>query len=149
MGISEYRFRNTGYGLTYPNDSLNLRSRDLLKIGLLVQNGGVWNGQRLLSAKCVAEATSPHVRAGGDRSLGYFWAIPDVSVNGAPTKTIMKHGVFGQTIYVVPEYGLVVVFTAGGLDVQKKGANEPRELRLMLQQDIIPALVPRKKRAKK
>ena len=51
----------------------------------------------------------------------------------------MKHGVHGQTIYVVPEYGLVVVFTAGGLDVQKKGANEPRELRLMLQQDIIPA----------
>ena len=54
----------------------------------------------------------------------------------------MKHGVFGQTIYVVPEYGLVVVFTAGGLDVQKKGANEPRELRLMLQQDIIPAFMP-------
>ena len=53
----------------------------------------------------------------------------------------MKHGVFGQTIYVVPEYGLVVVFTAGGLDAQNKSANEPRELRVMLQQDIIPAFM--------
>jgi len=148
MGISEYRFRNTGYGLTYPNDNLNLRSRDLLKLGLLIQNGGVWNGQRLLSAKYVTEATSPHVRAGEDRSLGYFWALPDVSVDGTPTKTIMKHGVFGQTIYIVPEYGLVVVFTAGGLDVQKKGANEPHELRLMLQKDIIPAFVSKMKKAK-
>jgi len=42
-----------------------------------------------------------------------------------------------------------VVFTAGGLDVQKKGANEPRELRLMLQQDIIPAFVSKKKKATK
>ena len=27
MGISEYRFRNTGYGLTYPNDSLQICDR--------------------------------------------------------------------------------------------------------------------------
>jgi len=118
MGISDYRFRNTGYGLTYPNDNLNLRSRDLLKLGLLIQNGGIWNGQRLLSAKYIEAATSPHVRApGADISHGYFWALPYVSVSGTLTKTIVKHGVFGQTIYVVPEYGLVVVFTAGGLDV--------------------------------
>ena len=51
----------------------------------------------------------------------------------------MKFGAFGQAIYVVPEYDLVVVFTAGGLRVQKEGASEPRELRPMLQQDILPA----------
>ena len=125
-----------------------MRSRDLLKLGLLIQNGGVWNGRRLLSAKYVAEATSPQVRACRDRLLGYFWAIPDVSVNGTPTKTIMKHGVHGQTIYVVPEHGLVVVFTAGGL-VQEKGASETRELRPMLQQNIIPAFVSKRKEATK
>jgi len=147
---SDYRFRTIPYGLTCPIDSLQMRSRDLLKLGLLVQNAGVWNGQRLLSAEYIEAATSPHVRKPrADRSHGYFWALPDVSVNGAPTKVIMKHGVFGQTIYVVPEYGLVVIFTAGGQDVQKKGANEPLELRLMLQQDIIPALVSKKKKATK
>jgi hypothetical protein len=40
-----------------------------------------------------------------------------------------------------------VVFTAGGLDVQKKGASEPQELRLILQHDIIPAFVTTKKKA--
>jgi CubicO group peptidase (beta-lactamase class C family) len=145
MGINDYRFRTLPYGLTYPIDSLQMRSRDLLKIGLLIQNGGVWNGKRLLSAKYVTEATSPHVRH-KDRSHGYFWALPDVSVNGTPTKTIMKYGAYGQTIYVVPEHGLVVVFTAGGI-AQKKGASETRELRPMLQKDIIPAFVSNKQKA--
>ena len=69
-----------------------------------------------------------------------------VSVNGTPTKTIMKYGAYGQTIYVVPEHGLVVVFTAGGI-AQKKGASETRELRPMLQKDIIPAFVSNKQKA--
>lgn len=138
MGISEYRFRTLSYGLTYPQDSLQMRSRDLLKLGLLVQNGGVWGGQRLLSQEYLDEATSPQAPH-KDGSHGYFWTLPDVTVNGTPTRTIMKFGAFGQAIYVVPEYDLIVVFTAGGLRVQKKGASEPRELRPMLQQDILPA----------
>ena len=138
MGISEYRFRTLNYGLTYPQDSLQMRSRDLLKLGLLVQNGGVWDGQRLLSQEYLDDATSPHARH-KDGSHGYFWTLPNVAVNGTPTRTIMKFGAFGQAIYVVPEYDLVVVFTAGGVGVQKKGASEPRELRPMLQQDILPA----------
>ena len=40
-----------------------------------------------------------------------------------------------------------MVFTAGGI-AQKKGASETRELRPMLQKDIIPAFVSNKQKAK-
>lgn len=45
----------------------------------------------------------------------------DVRTTRTPPRTIMKGGVHGQVIYVVPKPAYVIVFTAGGLDMQKKG----------------------------
>ncbi len=45
----------------------------------------------------------------------------DIRTTRTPPRTIIKGGVHGQVIYVVPKPALVVVFTADGVDMQKKG----------------------------
>jgi len=47
--------------------------------------------------------------------------LTDARTTRTPPRTIMKGGVHGQVIYIVPKPALVVVFTAGGVDMQKKG----------------------------
>jgi CubicO group peptidase (beta-lactamase class C family) len=119
-------------GMTYAVDGLELRSRDTLKLGLLTLHGGVWNGRRILNEAFIKEATAAHTEANASRSYGYFWWVPDVAVNGKPCLTQMAFGAGGQVIYVVPEYQLVVVFTADKV-------YEHKILRSLLQMEILSA----------
>jgi len=133
MGIERYKFRTLGTGLTNPIDNMELRSRDMLKLGLLTLNGGVWNGKQLLNKAYIDEATTAHAVVNKTEAYGYFWWVNRINVNGKSCEVKTAFGAGGQMIYVIPELDLVVVFTAEKAD--------KRKLLALVQDRIVPALL--------
>ena len=131
MGIKKHKFRTFGNGLTNPIDNMELRSRDILKLGMLTLNGGVWNGKQLLNKAYIDEATTAHAVVNKTESYGYFWWVNQIKVKGKTYEVKTAFGAGGQMIYVVPEFDMVVVFTAEKTD--------KRKLLALLQNTIVPA----------
>ncbi|MCH2209568.1 MAG: beta-lactamase family protein [Lentisphaerales bacterium] len=136
MGIKKHKFRTFGNGLTNPIDNMELRSRDILKLGLLTLNGGVWNGKQLLNKAYIDEATTAHATVNKMESYGYFWWVNQITVKGKSYEVKTAFGAGGQMIYVVPEFDMVVVFTA------EKAYK--RKLLALLQNSIVPAFLTKK-----
>lgn len=89
-----------GWGLT-------LSPRDMAKIGQLFLNGGMWNGNRIVSEKWVSDSTSEQSRwKQRDLPYGYLWWI-DEQDNGYAA---MGDG--GNIIYVSSDKNMVVASTS-------------------------------------
>lgn len=92
---------------------LRLRSRDLLKFGLLYNNNGTWNGNQIIPKKWIEESFQSHVQRPGDGAYGYqFWLWQD-TINNKPTPFIGCVGNGDQRIFFDKTHDLVVVTTAG------------------------------------
>jgi CubicO group peptidase (beta-lactamase class C family) len=51
---------------------IHLRSRDMLKLGILFAGGGIWHGQRIVSEAWVNTSMAEHSHV-DNTSYGYFW----------------------------------------------------------------------------
>jgi CubicO group peptidase (beta-lactamase class C family) len=105
---------------------LDLRPRDLAKIGCLVLNQGVWKGRRVISENWLKESTSPQVsksRTNGKANYGFLWWQSHSRVKGKQFMMVYARGVGGQYLWVVPELELVCVATGGNYKNSKLGAN--------------------------
>lgn len=118
LGISQVRWY---YGepdnLPHTGGGLNLKPRDMAKIGYLMLRGGRWENQQIVSTDWVLESTAhavtrPRTFAGRPVDYGYLWWL--LSPNGVqePAGEIYAaSGAQGQWIFVIPKYDLVVVST--------------------------------------
>lgn len=104
-------------GIALADAGLRLTPRDMAKLGVMMQNGGRWQGKQVVPKSWVALATSPHARVGRDsacgQKYGYFvWLGPGCETTPhAPWFAGIGNG--GQRIWVVPGRDLVIVSTAG------------------------------------
>ena len=89
-------------GINPGGNGLRCRTVDILKLGVLHAQMGLWNGHRILSERWVAEATRAHA----DSGYGYHWMA---GLNG----TYAAMGVFGQMVVVFPDAGATLALTAG------------------------------------
>ncbi len=78
------------------------KTADALKLGVLMAQGGVWEGRRLLPQAWVETATRPHAN---DGRYGYHWATYE---NGAYAAV----GMFVQMAVVFPDHGASLAVTA-------------------------------------
>ena len=92
---------------------LNATARDYAKIGELFRNGGVWNGEQLVSADWVKASITPdapHLMPGDSplsdfpMGYGYQWWVMD-----GDEQEFSAIGVYNQFIYVNPTKDLVIV----------------------------------------
>jgi CubicO group peptidase (beta-lactamase class C family) len=115
-------------GEGYLGGGVFVRSRDFLKLGQTFLDGGVWNGRRIVSADWVKLSTGPHMHISpattglsGDAfnnnyyetDDGYAWHLINVKSGDRVYPAYHANGNGGQLLIVVPQFDLVVMFTAG------------------------------------
>lgn len=97
----------------YLAGGLQLRPRDMLKLGQLYLDGGMWNGRRLVDQRWIDASTTRHTTFGPNHDYGYAWHLHAFRVNGHDYRGYAAEGNGGQFVIVVPELDLVVAITAG------------------------------------
>jgi CubicO group peptidase (beta-lactamase class C family) len=95
-------------------------ARDLARFGLLYLNGGVWNGERLISEEWIdfVRTPAPATAETGHQYGGQWWLVPD-DRNDVPSDAYSTAGNRGQYVVVVPSHDLVIV--RRGLDYGRQG----------------------------
>ena len=124
---------------------IHLRSRDMLKLGILFEQGGRWHGRRIISESWVSTSTAEHSHV-DNVSYGYFWwrHVFNVELPGGARQVVViaAQGNGGQKIYIAPEYHLVAVFTGGGYNAESTPPNT------IMEKMILPRLMQAVNRAK-
>jgi len=95
-------------------------ARDLARFGLLYLNGGVWNGERLISEEWIefTRTPAPATADRGNQYGGQWWLVPD-NRSDVPADAYSTSGNRGQYVVVVPSHDLVIV--RRGLDYGRQG----------------------------
>jgi CubicO group peptidase (beta-lactamase class C family) len=106
-------------------------ARDLARFGLLYLNGGVWNGERLLSEEWIefVRTPAPATRETGNEYGGQWWLVPDDRLD-VPKDAYSTAGNRGQYVVVAPSHDLVIV--RRGLDYGEQGFDQWDLLREVL-----------------
>jgi len=133
MGISNYGWQADLSGLPKSAAGSSFRSRDMLKMGMLILDEGKWQGNQLIPADFIKRATSPLKLSYGKSNYGYFWWVEDFEVGGKTYRGKQGRGAGGQFIFMFPEIDLVAVVTA-----HNKGMGK---MLRTLPQKLIPAFV--------
>ncbi|MEP6502194.1 MAG: serine hydrolase [Betaproteobacteria bacterium] len=138
MQRSQWRWN---YELTSANrefSQIHLRPRDMLKLGMVYANDGAWQGRQLIPASWVRASLAEQSRVDGT-GYGWFWWRPwmNVQTPQGPRRVqlVAAQGNGGQKIYLVPEFDLVAVFTAGAYN--SNGAPPNR----IMADIVLPALI--------
>ena len=136
----------------YLGGGVFMRPRDLLKVGQVYLDYGVWHGRRLVDSAWVVRSTSAHVEiseatTGLDSTRfadfynkatdGYAWHLGQLRSGDRTYREYEASGNGGQLLMVVPELDLAVVFTAGNY---MAGGIWQRFRDVLLANVIIPAL---------
>ncbi|MFK7886493.1 MAG: serine hydrolase domain-containing protein [Gammaproteobacteria bacterium] len=112
MQIDNKKWPISPLGVYQGGGGLRLASRDWLKLGEMIRNRGVWNGQQLLSAAWIEQATKDHVGVRDGVTYGYqMWRYAFGESDTANAHVAMA-GNGGNYVFVHPTSKLVTVVTA-------------------------------------
>ena len=121
LGITHWEWARDIRGRSVAFAGLRLRSRDMLKIGRLVREGGLWRGRTIVSGDWIREMLRPRLAtgvrmlsgSGREATYGYQWWSGTSAGPGGDVRWSAAIGNGGQRIYIVPELKLTIVITAG------------------------------------
>ncbi len=108
LNIETSEWATDSDGDNFGGKGLQLRPRDMAKFGQLFLDQGVWQGEQLISAEFVQQATTSQVETGEASGYGYLWWLGEVE--GYASYAAVGFG--GQFVHVVPELELVTVLTS-------------------------------------
>lgn len=114
LGIERFQWQRDGDGNALAPAGLALRTRDLLKLAVLMADGGQWQGGPLLPAAWVAESLTPlgpatwRVAPVSDVGYGLLWFTG--RLQGQQVAWAWGYG--GQFALLAPELGLAVATAA-------------------------------------
>lgn len=121
LGITSYEYQRCPDGYFYSASKMKLTVHDMSKIALLMAQGGVYNGQRIVSEEYVKEATSvqnPNKEGGYGY---YFWKYRD---------GFCISGKWEQKCYVVPSKNMLITYLA---DIR----DGSQDLRLSMERNLL------------
>jgi CubicO group peptidase (beta-lactamase class C family) len=128
LQFGRYHWNVMPNGEGYVGGGAFVRTRDFLKIGQAYLDGGVWNGRRIATEEWTRTAMSPQMHISPETTgltrdqfanfyfetdEGYAWHMVDMRSGDQRYRVIHTNGNGGQLLLVVPQFDLVVMFTAG------------------------------------
>lgn len=116
LGISDYEWPVDDDNYNIGGSNLQLRARDMAKIGMLYVNKGESNAQQIVPFDWVQQSTAIQVSGGmgwtwesiNKGNYGYLWWLDTGRIYGV----FMARGWAGQLIYCFPSLKLVIVATS-------------------------------------
>jgi CubicO group peptidase (beta-lactamase class C family) len=114
-----------------------LRPRDMLKLGILIQDRGEWKNRRVVSTSWIDAAVARQSRIDdSDYGLGIWhrWYNVQTPAGERRVDTIMLSGNGGQKVYLVPSLDLIVVSTGSAFFVDSP-------MNDMMARVLLPALM--------
>ena len=152
LQFGEYHWNLMPTNEGYQGGGAFLLPRDLLKIGQMYLNRGVWNGRRIVDESWIKTSIAPRVHISpastgmsaeefgnfyGEADDAYTWHLSKVKADDQTFDTFAATGNGGQLLIVVPKLELVVVFTGGNYG---QGGIWSRWGSEILPKEIIPAI---------
>ena len=128
LGIRRYRWTMDATGHVNTAGSFYMLPADMLKLGELVRQDGMWRGKRIVSSSWLRESTAAattipgfsFAEIGGAAAAltqparyGYYWYREKIRASATDVDVLFASGNGGQYIMIIKEAGLVVVFTQG------------------------------------
>ena len=110
LGIKDYYWAKSAEGIEFGGWGLYITPCDFAKIGLLLLQGGVWNGKRIISKKYVDVATQIHAKS-TDSAYGFHYGF-QMWVNKRQDQFLFN-GMLGQNVWCFKRNGIVIVSNAG------------------------------------
>jgi CubicO group peptidase (beta-lactamase class C family) len=152
LEFGEWHWNLMPNGEGYAGGGAFLLPRDLLKVGQLYLDGGVWNGRRIVPAEWVRLSTAPHVEVSPETTGlsqnefsnfylraqdGLAWHLATLTSGGRTYRTYRAVGNGGQLLVVVPETHLAIVLTGGNYSQGGVWLRWPQQI---IGDKIIPAV---------
>ena len=115
MGITEYAWQEDTSGLPKSAAGSSFRSRDMLKIGMLIRDKGKWQGEQLIPQAFMERAVTPITLGWGTNYYGYFCWHRTLKHGEEEYPSIELRGALGQFVFIFPKQDVIVVATAHGV----------------------------------
>jgi CubicO group peptidase (beta-lactamase class C family) len=115
LGISSFDWAAGRDGALSPASGLRLSANDLLKIGRLVLNDGLWNGRSIVPEAWLTASLRPVIATGEGPDYGYFWFCGQAPVPalGGPASWFAGFGNGGQRLWICPKADVAAVVFSG------------------------------------
>lgn len=115
LGIETFKWSAGRDGTHSPASGVRLTAPDLLKIGRLVLNDGVWEGRSVVPEAWLRASLRPVLATGEGVDYGYFWFCgkAPVSALGGPVSWFGGFGNGGQRLFVCPQADVAAVIYSG------------------------------------
>ncbi len=114
LGIKEYYWEKCPKGIEKGGWGLHILPRDAVKLGQLIINQGVYNGERIISERWIREATRVQIKTPpitGTYDYGYqMWISED-------DDEVLFNGIFGRNLHIFRKTRTVVFTTAMNGDI--------------------------------
>ncbi|WLD57328.1 beta-lactamase family protein [Salinispirillum sp. LH 10-3-1] len=135
LGITVNPWLRDPQGFYFGGNDMVMSPNDLLRFGEMYRQGGMFNGQRVLSERWIEESwrgrgTSPW----SNDDYGYGWFITEL----AGERVYYGRGYGGQLLYVIPSMQMTVVITSDP-NPPSPGGRYVRELHRFVGQALISA----------
>lgn len=128
MGISDYKWTIDPSGNGMTGGSFYIKPIDMLKIGQMVKDKGIWERKQIISKKWILQSTicdiaipdfsymkTSRSKIGSPQPAyyGYYWYRETLKTNDIEENLIFASGNGGQYIFISEKLNLIVVFTQG------------------------------------
>ncbi len=112
LNISEFQWPEDITGLPKSAAGSSMRSRDMMKWGLLVRQQGKFNGEQLIPADYIEQATSALCSPSETNSYGFFFWQNVAEIGETKQECVTCRGAGGQFIFFFPNRDVIAVVTS-------------------------------------
>ena len=146
LSVTDVEVFETPTGLPDLGRGLYFLTRDFLKFGQLVLDGGRWNGDQVVSEEWIATSTQARLEIGWSEPEKFAWKIDGYAyqwwtgyfeIDGQRLQTINAWGSGEQHLMIIPELELVVAIFCHAWEPTDDETNQPLEL---IRRFVIPAI---------